>query len=530
LLLIAAAIFVSAPPAFGLGEEVLKFGGEAGWRQFGVREGVTELSNVRAHRVLALSSVDRRHDDPSLDMALSFDEDGAAPFSDSTGHYTLLASEAARKAGFALARFGTGAVIFGGALNTATNAAAPIVIMADGEDALFSAGRNLGDFSIGLWLYPGGMENGEELLSWTASVEAGGAGAYKNQSLGCFVSKNRIEWEIKNFFFAQKTKEDRSADSIDLKLVSFTPIVPKLWSYHLIRFDAETGLMEYLVNGVLEDLAYATSSGSGGGSGDVFLPVIGERGGFILGRRFNGMIDSFRIYKRFVEQAVPRRYPQSGRVRSVPIDLGAQNCTVLRIGAAGGAYNMFKGSRQSRSGDAGAFDFPGGAQIQFFIRASDSRYSWDGAVWRTFTPGEPLGTVRGRYIELAASFYPGGDAETTPYLEELSVVFSRKAPPAPPSYIGAKVKDGGVELSWKPSRDENAAGYIVYYGVASGEYFGEDASAGPSPIDAGKRLSISIDKLVNGVLYFFSVSSYDDLGQPGDYSREISVRPLRMTE
>ena len=520
---VLASMFIAAVSAFGLGEETLKFGGKAGWKQFSLRDGVIELENVRAGKVLALNSAERSYDE-SLDMALSFDEGGGEFFIDSTGNYTLTASKAVHAAETAWARFGGGAAVFSGALGTAETggaAEAPIVVRARRPGALFSEGRNIGDFSIEFWLYPGGMENGEEALSWTASA-GNGANSYKNQSLSCAMSKNRTEWLVKNFFFSP------TAESMDLRLASFAPLVPKRWSRHLLRFDADTGLLEYLVNGVLEDLVYTTSSGREGG--DIFLPVIGERGSFFLGRRFNGMMDNFRIYSRFVGEPGHGRYPQNGRAQSAAIDLGAQNSTVLRVNVSGGAYRTSGGNRQNIQAHAGDFNFPGGAQIQFFIRASDSPYSWNPEAWRTFTPGEPLGTVRGRYIELAARFYPGGDSETTPYLEEIDLVFARKAAPEPPPRIVAAARDCGVELSWRPSRDESAAGYIVYYGTASGDYFGEGSSSGPSPVDVGKRLSISIDNLVNGILYYFSVSAYDDLGQPGNYSREISARPLRITE
>ena len=518
-----ALMFTAAVSAFGLGEEALKFGGSSGWKQFSLRDGVIELENVRANKVLALSSVEKKAD-PSLDMELSFDEGGGEFFIDSAGNYTLLASGAVHAAETAWARLGGGAAVFSGALNTAErgeSAEAPIVVRARRPGALFSGGRNVGDFSIEFWLYPGGMENGEEALSWTAQA-GNGANTYKNQSLSCAVSKNRVEWLVKNFFFAP------AGESMDVRLASSSPLVPKRWSHHLLRFDADAGLLEYLVNGVLEDLVYTTSSGREGG--DVFLPVIGECGSFLLGRRFDGMMDNFRVYSRFVDKAGLGRYPQNGTVQSAAIDLGSQNSTVLRVNASGGAYSASGGTRQTIPGQTGDFNFPGGAQIQFFIRASDSPYNWKSEAWRTFTPGEPLNTVRGRYIELAARLYPGGDSETTPYLEEVDIVFARKAAPEPPPHFGAAARDGGVELSWRPSRDESAAGYIVYYGTASGDYFGEGASAGPSPIDVGKRLSVSIDNLVNGILYYFSVSAYDDLGQPGNYSREISARPLRMTE
>jgi hypothetical protein len=337
-----------------------------------------------------------------------------------------------------------------------------------------------------------------------------------------------MEWDFENFFFESAVQSDTPAKSVTVRLTSSTPIVPKQWSHHLLRFNAETGLLEYLVNGVLEDIRYATASGSEGGA--VFLPVIGDRGSFALGRRFNGMMDDARIYSRFVERSGLGRYPAGGWAGSAPIDLGAQNSSVVRVDVSGGVYNLFKGGVRSSAGARDPFNFPGGAQMQFFIRSSTSQYTWNDNEWRTFRPGTAINTVKGRYIELAVQFYPDGDFETTPYLEEISVVFVKEAPPAPPDALRAEAKDGAVRLSWKQSKDESAAGYLVYYGRASGNYFGEGASPGDSPIDVGKQNSINIDSLENGVLYYFSISAYDNLGQIGDYSKEVSARPLRMIE
>jgi hypothetical protein len=73
---------------------------------------------------------------------------------------------------------------------------------------------------------------------------------------------------------------------------------------------------------------------------------------------------------------------------------------------------------------------------------------------------------------------------------------------------------------------------MVYYGTARGEYFGEGAIRGASPIDAGKRTSLRIEGLRNGVLYYFAVAAYDrpEPFHGGELSREVSARPLRMAE
>jgi hypothetical protein len=83
-------------------------------------------------------------------------------------------------------------------------------------------------------------------------------------------------------------------------------------------------------------------------------------------------------------------------------------------------------------------------------------------------------------------------------------------------------------LSWRQSPDLNA-GYLVFYGTASGNFFGSGASAGPSPIDVGTDTSIRLEGLNNGTLYYFAIAAYNrsDPVQIGIYSYEVNARPLR---
>jgi hypothetical protein len=135
-------------------------------------------------------------------------------------------------------------------------------------------------------------------------------------------------------------------------------------------------------------------------------------------------------------------------------------------------------------------------------------------------------------VQVAAVFYPSGDGETTPYLDEIRIIYRPNVPPPPPALLVAAAHDGGVDLTWRASPDTDILGYLVYYGPAQGEYFGEEALLGASPIDAGKRTSLRIDGLVNGTLYYFTVAAYDR-AEPfhiGPFSREVSARPLRTLE
>jgi len=371
------------------------------------------------------------------------------------------------------------------------------------------------------------MENGEEVLLWTSAVPAGTASSYILQRILCVASRNRLQWSFLNFFASPD-----GASHIDININGVSPVVPKNWSHHLIRFDSRTGLIEYLVNGNSESIEYATSTGREGG--EVFSPVVGRDGSFVLGSGFSGMMDEFRIQGNYVQRPVVRRYAApGGRIETVAIDLGSGSNGVQMIEASGGKTSILDARVSGEYRQNGRFRFSDDSEMQFFIRASDNPYRWD-APWQPVTPGSDLGeSIKGRYIQLAVDFYPSANGEATPYLEELRITYFPDEPPLPPAQLTAVAMDGAVQLQWRNSPNHNTQGYLVYYGTSADDYFGEDAALGISPINVGDRSSIRIDGLKNGTLYYFRVAAYSHINtetarfHAGEFSREVRARPLQ---
>jgi hypothetical protein len=252
-------------------------------------------------------------------------------------------------------------------------------------------------------------------------------------------------------------------------------------------------------------------------------------------------MDEFRTYNGYVETPSLSRYPrEGGRIETRSLDLGGRGTRVLKLEALGGRFsaagaNSSGGRIYHEYSGAGDFRFSDNSALQFFIRAGNNPYLWtdDESEWLPITPGKELPeTLQGRFVQVAAVFYPGGSGETTPYLDEIRIIYKNTEPPAPPALITATARNGAVDLSWRANPDPAVGGYLVYYGLSSGDYFGDAAILGPSPIDVGKRTSIRLDGLRNGTLYFFSVAAYDQMDNDvsGLFSREVSARPLRMIE
>ncbi|MDR2842297.1 MAG: fibronectin type III domain-containing protein [Spirochaetaceae bacterium] len=499
-------------------KKTVTLGGASEWGMVKYRSNAAFLKNVRPNPVVSLSSSEKNQSSEA-DLLLTFDQDDTTRFNDSSGHYSVYVNPQVHTATEKWAHTGRGAALFSTELPVAYSARGdgPVTLIPRQTDALFSAGRNIADFSIDFWLYPNTTETGEEIINWNA--------VYKNnvQNLSLSIYKNRSHWEFNNFF-----KSPDNGTGLNVKLNASDPLVPKTWSHHLVRFNAETGLLEYIVNGITQDIKHVTSTGRE--DGEIFSPIAGERGSFVLGKSFNGMLDDFKVFSSFSETAHLNRYSvKGGRIETDVIDLGAPNCTVLSVDVAGGRVNFApKGINEYQKN--GSFQFTDGSQIQFFIRAASSPYTFGNEEWQVFNAGKPLNKVKGRYIQLAADLYPSGNCETTPYIEEINIVYTNLGSPKTPERLIAVAQDGSVKLSWKTNGTAN--GYLVYYGTSSGVYFCSDAIQGESPIDVGNTATITIDNLKNGTLYFFAVTAYTKEGTPeqGGFSREVSARPLRMAE
>jgi hypothetical protein len=436
--------------------------------------------------------------DRYTDLLVHFNE---RPFADEAGRYRVTEEDLLLSS--QVAALGGGSGGFDGGNRGLTLIPEP--------GAVFSQGSWLEDFSIEFWLFPSLLGDGEQVLLWQGARWNGET--VIPQELRCAVRDRTLIWAFENFFtgpFSQTTS---------IQLQGVTPMVPRDWHHHLLRYDSRLGLLEYLVDGIPEAIVYTTDSGRERGA--ILVPFVGDAGpGQVkIGAGLTGFVDELRISQAFVQAPNLDRYSSGvGTFVSRTFDLGYTGTRLERIDAV--------------------YRTPGDSAVYFYHRMTD-RADADASVvpWTQFQAGQPLSRratgrtplsrTRGRYLQVMVELYPDGGRRQSPELSELRLVYEQDLPPAPPTGIHAEAGNGQVRLYWSTVNEDDVAGYFVYYGSEPAGYHGRDSDLGPSPIDVGMVSQVDVTGLMNSRLYYFAVVAYDATDPPHRslFSREVSARP-----
>lgn len=453
----------------------------------------------------------------SNDLLLHFDGPAA---SDESGNWRVQAGSAF-SVNLGRSALGAGSASFRGPSSALS--------LTPGSGSVFGRDSSFRDFTIEFWLYPANADNGEVILLWQSLRKC--ASGVLPQQFSCVVSGGRLQWSFQGFFARPGAAKASDAD-FRVELRGRSPLVPRVWSQHLLRFDGDTGLLEYLVDGKPEAETYATASGSEGGT--VYEPAIGAAAPLKFCPEYSGLADELRISRGFVAEPSLKPYGRDPSLVVTPVaDLGYGNSRLVAVDAE--------------------YKSPGTASVEFAYRIADSWASWRAVdagkeeSWIPLRPGQALPeSARGRYVQVRALLYPDGAGRLSPSLSSVTLRYEADPPPPAPSALVAYPKDGAVELHWKRVPEADLAGYLVYYGDRPGEYFGTGADQGPSPIDAGNTTTLTLTGIPDGRLLYFVVAAYDsapdpDAGLPsaaaadtkraesraGEFSPEAAARPSR---
>lgn len=487
-LLAAAVVFLAAPCAFSA-QKTLVLGGEKGWSDIQKMEGLALGKGRFGYDAIELSTATQKTTGYT-DLFVTFDNGN---FSDSTGNYqvasnSLIPSGGSAKGGGAAFSRGKGKGLS----------------LRGKEGALFATEGNAGSFMLDFWLCPAIAENGETVFSWYSSLNFGTKVEY--QLITAIINKNHLVWTFRNVFSGY------IEDKIFLEGIS--NVVPQKWSRHTISFDEETGLLEYLVDGRTEDLAYVTKTGHEGGT--VCVPFLGKTASLSFCGEYSGKIDDIRISRCSYESEASGLF--SAENEKYKIDGGKFVTAPILV------------SNSAKMDEIDALmNVPDQTDVRFYVRSGDNCYGWTDSYpeWKEVVPGEKISGVSGLYFQISAELLPDGGAEKTPSITELTIKYDEQDEPLPPFMVRAEPGDGSVTLTWSSSVDDSAGGYLVYYGSRPGEYLGRAAAEGGSPVKLGNQTSVTLTGLQNGKIYYFAVAAYSKIDDRiiGTLSKEVYARP-----
>ena len=474
-------------------DAVINFGGTFGWNNLIYSNNIEQRNGKFGLKSLGLSSAPQNITE-STDMYLSFDFKETV---EETGNYTvgeasLIHIEAQK------AKYGEGAAL------CYDNPGKESLILKPSKGAFFSGAKIVKSFTIEFWLCPQTTESGSTILRWWTSLVDGNKTMYQNIAAGIF--HNKLEWSFLNIW------QDKNNKGLDIKLTGKSNIIPEIWSHHLITYDENTGLLEYRMNGKTEAITYMTDTGRE--SRQVLHSVLGTSSDVLIGLNYSGLIDELKVTNFFSKFGMPweisslfEKYPQDGgRIETNIIDTGGNKSRPLILKAL--------------------YETPEQTDAEFFIRAADSPFNWNGAYpeWKSIKPNEEIKNISGRFFQIACNIYSDSEGLKSPIIHSFSLEYEKDNLPLPPAKIIARAGDSSVYLSWPPSIDTDVKGYLIYFGNKKGEYFGEG-----SPIDVGNVTNYKIENLKNGKIYFFAVAAYDEENgeHAGDTSKEAWARPLQ---
>ena len=233
---------------FSLNSEIV-FDGSSDWSKIETLKNIDKYPGKENCTNLGLKSTGYKVD-KFTDLLIHFDD---SEIYDDSGNYMIksqISTTDIKKV------MGNGAGVFRGKGESITLYPEP--------GSIFAGGDVLDNFSIEFWLNSSAYSKNPVIISYQSSVR-NAEGNLIPQELSCSIKDRKLIWELKNIFYM-------NGDENDIVLSGLIPIVPETWHHHLLRFNGNTGVIEYLVDGNLEAVQYASKTGTEDGS--IFYPLL----------------------------------------------------------------------------------------------------------------------------------------------------------------------------------------------------------------------------------------------------------------
>jgi hypothetical protein len=375
-----------------------------------------------------------------------------------------------------------------------------------GKNSIFQSGVITGSFTIDFWMYPVHFSNNDVIFRVGSHYFDRLEDKVEEQAMSLVLNNGKLIWEFTNIFESEKFHKDL------IKLESFDIMMPEKWSHVNLGFDSYSGVLTMTVDGKEVSAALATVDGSRDSSVLNLKFNQANKCDIKIAPSFYGALDEFYILNDSLETSSERYDDDGGVILSNVIELEEGGVYISKITPSDTKKNN--------------------TDILYYYRYSDSPFAPEeefskNIKWHILGTENPYSS-KVRFIQWKIMFLPGNNSDYSPRFRGLAMVYDKNLPPSKPAGIKFIAGDGKVRIKWMKNSEKDIKGYKIYYGRKSGYYFGKDASEGASPIDIGLKNEVEITGLRNNVIYYFTITAYDDENKTheSEFSDEVIVRPL----
>lgn len=363
------------------------------------------------------------------------------------------------------------------------------------DGSIFSLSEQ--NFTIGFWLNPLRLGDGEILFSYQSSVVY--KGEYLQQNVTAFFAMEHLVWRFENIFF----EEDGTPLLIELK---GEPIFKNTWSHHAVSFDTKRGYIQLLNNNIPVDSYYTNRHNNANFPTfpAIFQPT--QDKSLILGQFF-GYLDGLFISRNFMDRVSLDSFNQRGYFISEPLFVEGKIFEDIVAEHAGEDHSSI---RVWLRGDKSAL----------LLKSLPDDFGWHELDATTYLAYLNEGNYR--YLQLRVEFFAGKSRRSTPILSDITLHYYMVPLPPRPGMLRMQREGNDVRILWQPVIAGNVAGYRLYFGTESGEYLGVSAQ-GASPLDAQQENSLLLYGLERGRMYYIVLVTYDELGRESQFSPELML-------
>ncbi len=481
------------------------------------------------------------------DLALSFNGAPDGLVRDDAGHYPVRYAVFSREKGKGV--HGGGAARF--------SMSGDRVELETAENLWLTECRDLGSFTIEFRVKPVASGGTQVIFSRTGLLSG------TKNGIEILLVNGRISARLHGLF------KNTRGHPVDAHLNRGAALRGNRWHHFMLTYDRLSGRLARYTDGAEDEVLYLTETREP--YVNVYEPAFycNDRPIAVIGKDFYGAIDEFRIahldYRDLKKETALAysRYKKLGETGRKPVNReGVITSPVSALPYTGTMVTNFTWDETLRRDTF----------IWMEFRIADRLFSRDDESPRWYRVSRGQRNIymkktadgdflRGKYCQWRAHLVPSPDGKHSPLFGGAEMTYQNDLPPrAPSSLEAAGIGDRRVRLRWKKNMESDVLGYRVYYGVQRGKYDGVITFMNGKRIPAegqakGGAIEVELDNTIiaenkkldatsvlhypvlkNTVLYFFSVSAYDNYkpGTPFNHesepSREVSARPYAGSE